>query len=292
LGDADFSEDRVFPATWREAWNWARMRRHLDNIESREELITLSERRREIEAGLAKRYVSVVAKASWLSTKRNASPRLLQALSGYATAIRRIGQGTGPNATRYRRDAREAMLDAAGAVPCWIMSHARISESIPAEIGAFDLVIVDEASQSDLWALPAILRGKKILVVGDHKQVSPDAGFIAAQRIQELKQRFLAEQPYRDEMTPEKSLYELAVRVYSAANIMLREHFRCVPPIIAYSNRAHYGGHRAEPKPYARVRSALAPDHAAGVKRCGGHAYRSCQHVGAGRPPEGRVAIL
>ena len=89
---------------------------------------------------------------------------------------------------------------------------------------------------------PAILRGKKILVVGDHKQVSPDAGFIAAQRIQELKQRFLAEQPYRDEMTPEKSLYELAVRVYSAANIMLREHFRCVPPIIAYSNRGHYGG--------------------------------------------------
>ena len=233
-------EDRVFPATWREAWNWARMRRHLDNIESREELITLAERRREIEAGLARRYINVVAKAAWLSTKRNASPKLLQALSGYATAIRRIGQGTGPNATRYRRDAREAMLDAAGAVPCWIMSHARISESIPAEIGAFDLVIVDEASQSDLWALPAILRGKKILVVGDHKQVSPDAGFIAAQRIQELKHRFLAEHPYRDEMTPEKSLYELAVRVYSAANI-IREHFRCVPPIIAYSNRAHYG---------------------------------------------------
>jgi very-short-patch-repair endonuclease len=235
-------EDRVFPTSWRAAWNWARMRRHLDDIESREELITLSERRREIESGLARRYVSVVAKAAWLSTKRNASPRLLQALAGYATAIRRIGQGTGPNATRYRRDAREAMLDAAGAVPCWIMSHARISESIPAEIGAFDLVIVDEASQSDLWALPAILRGKKILVVGDHKQVSPDAGFISAQRIQELKHRFLAEQPYRDEMTPEKSLYELAVRVYSAANIMLREHFRCVPPIIAYSNRGHYGG--------------------------------------------------
>jgi superfamily I DNA and/or RNA helicase len=40
------------------------------------------------------------------------------------------------------------------------------------------LVIVDEASQSDLWALPAILRGKWILVVGDDKQVSPDGGFI------------------------------------------------------------------------------------------------------------------
>jgi len=35
------------------------------------------------------------------------------------------------------------------------------------------LVIVDEASQSDLWALPALLRAKKLLIVGDNKQVSP-----------------------------------------------------------------------------------------------------------------------
>ena len=73
---------------------------------------------------------------------------------------------------------------------------------MPADLGIFDLVIVDEASQSDLWALPAILRGKKILVVGDDKQVSPDGGFIASARIDELKARFLSEQPYRNEMTP------------------------------------------------------------------------------------------
>ncbi len=58
-----------------------------------------------------------------------------------------------------------------------------------ADIGAFDVVIVDEASQSDLWALPAILRGKRILVVGDDKQVSPDGGFIESTRIQELLER-------------------------------------------------------------------------------------------------------
>jgi hypothetical protein len=92
-------------------------------------------------------YRAVVSKAAWLATKRNASPLVLQALAGYAVAIRRIGQGTGPNAMRYRRDAQESMLQAAGAVPCWIMSHAKISESMPPDIGAFDLVIVDEASQ-------------------------------------------------------------------------------------------------------------------------------------------------
>ena len=193
-------DDAVFPTTWRKAWTWARVRTHLETIEARHELVAMAARRRDLEAGLSRLYKDMVAKSAWLATKRNATPRVLQALAGYATAIRRIGQGTGPNATRYRRDAREAMLDAAGAVPCWIMSHARISEAMPADIGAFDLVIVDEASQSDLWALPAILRGKKILIVGDDKQVSPDAGFIASQRIQELKDRFLADQPYGTEM--------------------------------------------------------------------------------------------
>lgn len=235
-------EDGIFQVAWRAAWNWARMRSYLDGIESRAELVALSARRRDLEGGLARLYRDMVAKAAWLATKRNSTQKVLQALAGYATAIRRIGQGTGPNATRYRRDAREAMLDAAGAVPCWIMSHARISEAMPAEIGAFDLVIVDEASQSDLWALPAILRGKKILVVGDDKQVSPDAGFISGQKIQNLKARFLADQPYGTEMTPEKSLYDLAARVFAAQQVMLREHFRCVPPIIAYSNRVFYKG--------------------------------------------------
>lgn len=238
---AQTGEDPAFPATWREAWNWARMRTHLEQIEARAELVDLNFRRAILEAGLAQMYKDVVGKAAWLATKRNASPKVLQALAGYATAIRRIGQGKGPNAVRYRRDAQTSMLDAAGAVPCWIMSHARVSESMPADIGAFDLVIVDEASQSDLWALPAIVRAKKILVVGDDKQVSPDGGFIASTRIDELRTRFLSEQPFGSDMTPEKSLYDLAARVFAAEQVMLREHFRCVPPIIAYSNQFYKG---------------------------------------------------
>ena len=235
-------EDPVLPADWRRAWTWARVKCHLDRIEARAELITLSARRHELEEKLAVLYKELVARSAWLETKRKASPRVLQALQGYANAIRRIGQGTGPNATRYRRDARHHMTSATDAVPCWIMSHAKVSESMPADIGTFDLVIVDEASQSDLWALPAILRGRKILVVGDDKQVSPDGGFIASQRIQELRDRFLAGQVFKEEMTPEKSLYDLSARVFAAHQVMLREHFRCVPPIIAYSNRFFYKG--------------------------------------------------
>jgi very-short-patch-repair endonuclease len=255
---SSFGDDETFPVTWRDAWTWARMRKHLDQIEGRAELRALGQRRRELEVGLSRFYREMVAKSAWLATKRNATPRILQALAGYAIAIRKIGQGTGPNATRYRRDARQAMYDAAGAVPCWIMNHNRISEAMPPDIGMFDLVIVDEASQSDLWALPAILRGKRILVVGDDKQVSPDGGFIDSTRIQELRDRFLSKQPYGAEMTPDKSLYDLAARVFAATQIMLREHFRCVPPIIAYSNRTFYKG-QIQPLRIPRASERIEP---------------------------------
>ncbi|MDE2382874.1 MAG: hypothetical protein KGL71_11795, partial [Xanthomonadaceae bacterium] len=233
-------DDNVLAVSWRDAWNWARIKNYLDRIEAREELLTLGRRRRDLERALAQQYERMVSKAAWLSTKEKASQRVLSALETYRTAIRKIGQGTGPNATRHRRDAQKAMMDAQGAVPCWIMSHAKVSESMPATLGAFDLVIVDEASQSNLWALPAVLRGAKILVVGDDKQVSPEGGFVSAAKIQALRERFLSEQAYPAVLTPEKSLYDIASTVFAAQKVMLREHFRCVEPIIAYSNRTFY----------------------------------------------------
>lgn len=234
-------EDQVLPNSWREAWNWARIRTHLESIESREELKTLARRRRELEDGLARLYEQIVSESAWLATKQNASPLTLAALETYRSAVSRIGKGTGPNATRHRRDAQKAMYDAQGVVPCWVMSHAKVSETLPAELGSFDLVIVDEASQSDIWGLLPVLRGKKVLVVGDDKQVSPDPGFVSAAKVSALQQRFLSDQPFKEVLTSDKSLYDIAAVVFAAHKVMLREHFRCVPPIIAYSNRFYDG---------------------------------------------------
>lgn len=232
--------DTVFPVRWRDAWTWARLKAHLDAIDDRDEMRTLAARRRGLEQGLARLYETLVSKSAWLATRRQAGPNVLSALETYRIAMRKIGKGTGVNAARYRRDAQGAMVDAQAAVPCWIMSHARVSESLPATLGAFDLVIVDEASQSDLWALPAVLRGKQILVVGDDKQVSPEAGFVSAAKIVDLRRRFLAGQPFEAVLTADMSLYDIASSVFAASRVMLREHFRCVQPIIAYSNRVFY----------------------------------------------------
>lgn len=236
-------DDPHVPADWREAWQWARLRTHVDSIDAHAELAQLTQQRQALEHTLARRYEDVVAQSAWLAMRVNASPKVLSALARYQTAVRLIGKGTGAHALRHRQDAQQAMQEAQSAVPCWIMSHARVSEMLPAQIGSFDLVIVDEASQSDLWALPVLLRGRKLLIVGDDKQVSPEAGgFLAASRVQALRERFLVDQPHAAVLTPLHSLYDMASSVFAASKVMLREHFRCAAPIIAYSNHTFYDG--------------------------------------------------
>src|SRR3546814_13921013 len=94
----------------------------------------------------------------------------MQALAAYAVAVGKIGRGTGKSANRHRKTARNAADAVQRALPCWIMPHSRVSESLPAELGIFDLVIVDAASQSTLSALPGLFRATTILFVGADKQ--------------------------------------------------------------------------------------------------------------------------
>jgi hypothetical protein len=72
---------------------------------------------------------------------------------------------------RHRKEYLEAFERCVRFIPCWILTTSQISDYLPAEFGLFDLVVIDEASQSDVTALPGMLRGKQWLIVGDGKQV-------------------------------------------------------------------------------------------------------------------------
>ncbi|MCG8562406.1 MAG: AAA domain-containing protein, partial [Hyphomicrobiales bacterium] len=180
-------------------------------------------------------FQKVVEERTYLGLMRSMTDQVQSALVQFTAAIRRIGRGTGIRARRFRRDARSAMERSYAAVPCWIMPTWRVSESLPAELGSFDLVIVDEASQSDITALPALVRGRKVLIVGDDKQVSPTAAFIEERRLLQLRHNYLQGQPFASLMLPGGSLYDLAAAVFPGRRIMLHEHFRCVEPIIRFS---------------------------------------------------------
>lgn len=234
--------DEHAPSAWLEAWNWRRALMFLERIDAHQKMRTLFEKRRELTGSLARTYQDLIASKTWLAVYENSPPSIRQALQRYLNAVQAMGSGTGIRAVRHRKTAREAMLQAYQAVPCWVLPQWRVSETIPAEVALFDLVIIDEASQSDIWALPALLRGKQLLVVGDHKQVSPSAVGTAEEKIKDLARRFLADQPHGSEMTPDKSIYDLARVVFAGNMVTLKEHFRCVPAIIEFSNREFYQG--------------------------------------------------
>ncbi len=238
--------DTWTPASWLEAWQWRQAATFIDEIDGRKALRLLQRQRESAESDLAQTYQGLVECKTWLEVYRNSPPAVKAALQAYLNAVRAIGKGTGIRAIRHRKAARAAMLDAYRAVPCWILPQWRVSETLPPEIGKFDLVIVDEASQSDLWVLPALLRGIKVMVVGDDKQVSPEGIGLAEERIKDLKNRFLSDQAHGDQMTPDKSMYDLAKVVFAGEMVMLREHFRSVPPIIEFSKREFYN-HEIQP---------------------------------------------
>jgi len=254
------SIDILLPDNWRKAWRWKRLGTYLESIDAQDELKKLAKARHDIENDLARSYGDIVVKRTWLKLAENASPSIRAALQAYLNAIQKIGKGTGKRAVRYRQDARVAATQANPAIPCWIMPHYRVSESLPAELGCFDLVVVDEASQSDLTALPALLRAKKVLVVGDDKQVSPEGVGLEEEKVRSLMSRFLTNQvaTYRPQMSPERSIYDLYKVVFAKSSVMLKEHFRCVPAIIEYSKREFYN-HELRPLRLPKASERLDP---------------------------------
>jgi very-short-patch-repair endonuclease len=114
--------------------------------------------------------------------------------------------------------------------------------------GAMEPAVVDGAPMEPADAAPALLRAKQVLIVGDDRQVSPDAGFREEARMNLLADRHLGGQisDYRSALREEKSLYDLGTVVFAGGAIMLKEHFRCVAPIIEYS-KAQFYSHQLEP---------------------------------------------
>lgn len=241
-------EDPLTPGDWRERWNLRRLATWLRRIDRHDRLRVLGRERREHEDQLRRTYAEAIELRTWCRLAEKATDQVRAALAAYAQAVRKLGKGTGVRAGRYRADARAAADRAKNALPCWIMPHYRVSESLPAELGLFDLVVIDEASQSTVSALPALLRAQQVLIVGDDRQVSPDAGFREEARMNQLADRHLASQvgDYRAALREEKSLYDLGTVVFAGGAILLKEHFRCVGPIIEYS-KAQFYSHQLVP---------------------------------------------
>ncbi|MFC5993477.1 AAA domain-containing protein [Pseudonocardia hispaniensis] len=184
----------------------------------------------------------LAAAMAWRACLSRMTAEQVQALQSYRNEMVKIGKGTGKFAERSRQAAREAMAVAQSAVPAWVMPIRQVLDSVPPQAGAFDVVIVDEASQVELTSAFLLWLAPRVIVVGDDKQCTPSE--VASGALQPIFDRLDAELHdiptyLRSAFTPKDSLFSL-LRSRFGQLIRLREHFRCMPEIITWSSHMFY----------------------------------------------------
>lgn len=192
---------------------------------------------------LKKLTIDLVTKKAWyniikfLEEKDNLA--ISQALKGWKQTVQKIGKGTGKNTNIHKKNAKEKMLLCQKVVPAWIMPLNKVFDTLNPVENKFDIVIIDEASQSDISSLILLYMAKKIIIVGDDKQVSPSDVGVNIDKINMFRRKYIKGKVINDD------LYGIRASLYSIVSttfqpISLREHFRSVPEIIGYSNRTSY----------------------------------------------------
>ena len=223
----------------KQAWAWSGAHAWLRQVSDAE---TFEERVRELhrlQRSIEKTIGELVSIRAWGAFFDRLDQPTVHSLNAWTKAVGRIGKGTGKYAYRHRRTARRYLMDCVPRIPAWVMPLHRLWDMVDAEPGLFDTAIVDEASQASVDALALLLLAKRIIVVGDDKQNSPEAVGVPEDSIARLAREHLKRFRFRDEFRPDTSLFDHAERSFEHP-ITLREHFRCVPEIIRFSNDLCY----------------------------------------------------
>lgn len=124
--------------------------------------------------------------------------------------------------------------------PCMLMSPVSVSTFLQPGSVNFDLVVFDEASQLPTpEAIPAILRGKQIVVAGDENQLPPTSFFSASTIFEEENELDSSE-----EFEPLESLLDdcIAIEPVFQENKIVWHYRSKDERLIQFSNRFFYNG--------------------------------------------------
>jgi len=223
-----------------DAWRWSQAQQWLGDYIKKDDATSLANRLRQIEDELGRTIAQVASLRAWsfcFSRMREEHRRNMEA---WEQSMRRLGKGTGKHAPRHRREAQKHLNNCREAVPAWIMPLHRVWDTVDPAPAMFDMIIVDEASQCGFEALPLFYLSKKILIVGDDKQISPDAVGVSGDTVSRLMDEYLHDFVFKASFDVVQSLFEHGKLRYGTRRIGLCEHFRCMPEIIQFSNDLCY----------------------------------------------------
>jgi very-short-patch-repair endonuclease len=225
------------------AWVWAGAKNWIERLSDPEQDQILRARTTALGDDIRGCLASLSAKKAWNHCLQSLTENERQHLIAWAQSMKRLGRGKGKQAARHRKNAREHMAECRTAIPAWIMPMYRVAETMRPGVDMFDVAIIDEASQSGPEALLLTYLAKKLVVVGDSKQIVPEFVGIRRDDVEGLRKLHLSDIPHSDALGADGSFFDLAEIRYQG-RVVLREHFRCMPEIIQFSNNLCY---RAQP---------------------------------------------
>jgi len=223
------------------AWKWKRMKNWVDKMVDPNAVERFTENLHVLKKNIDDTLGELAGQKAWeyCIQRIRQNNKQSAALIAWQKTVKSIGKGTGKNAERYRREARGYMELCRSAIPAWIMPLYRVADTIECSPKLFDVVIIDEASQSGPEALLLQYIANKIVVVGDDKQISPQFVGIDKEEVNILRNRYLKDIEHCGRIGTENSFFDLA-DIKFGHRICLREHFRCMPEIIQFSNSQFY----------------------------------------------------
>lgn len=176
------------------------------------------------------------AAATVLEARRrsSASPRARRSLGNLAGALRQ----SPPDRRNILWSADENFL---GAAPLWFGTLDAVHPTLPHQPEGFDLVVFDEASQiSQIDAWPALERAKRVVVIGDSRQLRHVQHATGADHEAAADAVGLSADELHAHHEETMSLFDVAAQRSPA--IRLEEHFRSSPHIIGFSSERFYEG--------------------------------------------------
>lgn len=230
----------IFDNSWRLAW-LLRLEERFPVLRkaSGQSLLQTAEELRQAVVSKQELSLQIAQSRAWERAFSNLEYNRLQNLVSYRDLLHQVSKKRG--VWPLRKLIANYWEELANLVPCWLASPESVSALFPMQ-ELFDWVIFDEASQCFAEkGIPAMYRGKQVVIVGDDKQLAP----------------FDLYRPRWEEVNPEEeaapeleveSLLDLGKRYLP--QIMLTGHYRSrYPELIGFSNR-HFYDEKLQMLPY------------------------------------------
>jgi very-short-patch-repair endonuclease len=273
-------------AEFETVWIWAKTDRWLDEISDKERPKQIQ---RELENSILREQEALknlAASKAWQHCMTNLGVKEEIALKAWKQAVGRIREH-GKDAEYWREVAREKLDECRNAIPAWVMPLYQVVQTTSPGRASFNIAIIDEASQSGPEALFLNYIADTLIVVGDDKQITPMYIGRELEHTHFLRKKYLDGIPNAALLMPgrDASLFSQAYLRFRD-HIQLREHFRCMPEIIQFSNNLSYFDAPLIPLRQYGV-NRLEPVHTVHIK----DGYRKGESDEIENPPEAEAIV-